>query len=117
MIIERFFGKGREAQAKPRDKDETKPRRTPDKPPEAESPVPRFEAADAPASPARSGEAAVARRATEAPIGVVDAPDPSNDEIAARAYDLWQKQGCPEGRERENWIEAERQLRAERTEG
>jgi hypothetical protein len=32
-----------------------------------------------------------------------------------RAYDLWDKQGRPGGCERENWIEAERQLRAERS--
>jgi hypothetical protein len=114
MIIERFFGKSREAQAKPRGKDETKPRRSPDKSPDAESSVPRMEAADAPAPLARAGEAPLVRPATRAPIVVAPIPELSNEEIAARAYELWQSQGCPGGREQENWIEAERQLRAER---
>ena len=35
----------------------------------------------------------------------------SHDQIAARAYQLWQQTGNPD--ERHNWQEAERQLRAE----
>lgn len=35
---------------------------------------------------------------------------PTHDEIAARAHAIWIEQGCPEGREVENWLEAERQL-------
>ena len=50
MIIERFFGKGREAKGKPRSKDEANPRRSPGKPAETEAPVPRIEATDAPAA-------------------------------------------------------------------
>jgi hypothetical protein len=117
MIIERFFGKGREAKGKPRGKDEANPRRSPGKPAETEAPLPRIEATDAPAAMARSGEAGMASAATRPPIVVEPVPEPSNEEIAARAYDLWQAQGRPTGRERENWSEAERQLRAERARG
>ena len=35
---------------------------------------------------------------------------PTNEEIAARAYELWQQQGCPYGRSEANWFEAEREL-------
>lgn len=27
--------------------------------------------------------------------------------IAARAYAIWQEQGCPDGRDMEHWLEAE----------
>src|SRR2546430_6577952 len=35
---------------------------------------------------------------------------PTNEEIAERAYELWQQQGCPYGRSEENWFQAEREL-------
>ena len=34
----------------------------------------------------------------------------SREEIARRAEELWQRNGCPEGRDDEFWFEAERQL-------
>jgi len=38
-------------------------------------------------------------------------PDPpSHDDIANRAYQLYLDSGCPEGRDLEFWLEAERQL-------
>jgi hypothetical protein len=42
---------------------------------------------------------------------------PTSEEIAARAYEIWVALGHPQGRDHENWIEAERQLRAERARG
>lgn len=39
--------------------------------------------------------------------------DASHDQIAARAEVLWREKGCPQGRDKEVWLEAERQLRAE----
>ena len=39
--------------------------------------------------------------------------DPTHEQIVARARALWQASGCPAGRDVENWIDAERQLRAE----
>jgi hypothetical protein len=38
---------------------------------------------------------------------------PTHDQIAARAREIWQRQGRQPGRDQENWLEAERQLRAE----
>jgi hypothetical protein len=36
---------------------------------------------------------------------------PSYDDVAARAHAIWLSQGCPEGREKENWQQAEEELR------
>jgi hypothetical protein len=33
------------------------------------------------------------------------------EQIAQRAYTIWQEQGCPVGREEENWYQAERELK------
>jgi len=30
--------------------------------------------------------------------------------IAARAYKIWQQQGCPEGREEQHWWQAEQEI-------
>lgn len=38
-------------------------------------------------------------------------PPPTHEEITARAHRLWIETGRPEGRHREHWFEAERQLR------
>jgi hypothetical protein len=38
---------------------------------------------------------------------------PTHDQIAARAREIWQRNGRQAGRDQENWLEAERQLRAE----
>lgn len=35
---------------------------------------------------------------------------PSHDEIAQMAQQLWQQRGCPNGRDTEIWLEAERKL-------
>jgi hypothetical protein len=37
-------------------------------------------------------------------------PKPSEKEIAARAYKLWEENGRPEGKEDEFWHAAEQQL-------
>ena len=107
MIIERLFGKGREAKAKDSVEDQPEPGRPPGK-------SVKLEASE---SPARPNLAATSPRpAPESSVAVTNStsPEPSGEEIAARAYDLWQAQGRPGGREQENWSEAERQLRAER---
>jgi hypothetical protein len=36
------------------------------------------------------------------------------EDIARRAYDLWVQQGCRHGWDRQHWLEAEKQLKAER---
>jgi len=38
---------------------------------------------------------------------------PRHEQIAVRAYQLWEAQGKPVGTDRLNWFEAERLLRAE----
>ena len=38
---------------------------------------------------------------------------PDVERIRVRAYHIWEQQGRPEGRDEENWREAERQLQVE----
>jgi hypothetical protein len=35
------------------------------------------------------------------------------EQIAKRAHDIWVKNGCKHGQDEQNWLEAERQLKAE----
>ena len=35
---------------------------------------------------------------------------PSRDQIAAKAFELWQAQGCPQGSADRDWLEAEAEL-------
>jgi|GEM_PF-1308590 len=42
-----------------------------------------------------------------------DSAAPSQDEISLRAHQLWCQQGCPQGHDVDNWLEAERQLLSE----
>jgi hypothetical protein len=37
-------------------------------------------------------------------------PLPTQEQIAARAYEIWQQSGCVPGRDVENWAQAEREL-------
>ncbi|HZJ55191.1 MAG TPA: DUF2934 domain-containing protein, partial [Myxococcaceae bacterium] len=39
-------------------------------------------------------------------------PLPTREQIAARAYEIWQQSGCVPGRDAENWAQAERELSA-----
>ena len=41
-----------------------------------------------------------------------DLPGPSHEEIARRAYQLWEERGKPHGSPEEDWHLAERQLQA-----
>ncbi|HWB14625.1 MAG TPA: DUF2934 domain-containing protein [Pirellulales bacterium] len=36
---------------------------------------------------------------------------PSPDMVARRAYEIWQRHGCPKGTEFQDWIAAEAELR------
>jgi hypothetical protein len=47
-------------------------------------------------------------------VATAPGPQPTRDEIAERAKALWKARGCTPGRDVENWLEAERQLRTER---
>ena len=35
------------------------------------------------------------------------------EQIAQRAHEIWVKQGCKHGQDQQNWLDAERQLKAE----
>ena len=37
-----------------------------------------------------------------------------HEAIALRAYEIWQRRGCPQGSAEQDWLDAERELRAER---
>jgi len=47
-------------------------------------------------------------------VNIKDAPKeaPSREEIAICAYNIWEKEGRPEGRDRMHWFQAEDQLKA-----
>jgi hypothetical protein len=38
------------------------------------------------------------------------APPDRQAEIAKRAYAIWEREGCPKGRELEHWLKAEAEL-------
>ena len=40
---------------------------------------------------------------------------PNCEEIASRAYLLWEQQGCPAGRDLDHWLQVEAQLQPGRT--
>ena len=42
-------------------------------------------------------------------------PDPTEDQVRERARELWERRHRPEGYEREFWLQAERELRGERS--
>jgi hypothetical protein len=37
---------------------------------------------------------------------------PSRDEVARKAYDIYLKEGCPQGRDVQHWLEAEAKMSA-----
>ena len=39
-----------------------------------------------------------------------NSPDPTDEEIALGAYRIWLQEGCPHGRDREQWLKAREQL-------
>ena len=43
---------------------------------------------------------------------VAPVPSPSHDEIALRAYELWEERGRAHGSDQDDWYLAEQQLRA-----
>jgi len=53
--------------------------------------------------------------ASSAPSATATAAPPAlaHEKIAERAKAIWKAKGCPAGRDRENWLEAEAQLRKE----
>jgi hypothetical protein len=39
----------------------------------------------------------------------------TREQIAQRAHEIWVKNGCKHGQDEQNWLEAERQVKAEMT--
>lgn len=37
---------------------------------------------------------------------------PQSQDIAKRAYEIWEEQGCPQGCEEQHWLQAEEELSA-----
>ena len=69
----------------------------------------------APKSTTRPGSATTT---TLRPVGT-KAPEAAKvgkitrEQIAQRAHEIWVKNGCKHGQDEQNWLEAERQLKAE----
>jgi len=58
--------------------------------------------------------ATVIRKQGNAPAGrpsrganPIELPDGMRDRIAAKAYELWHERGCRQGRDLEDWLDAE----------
>lgn len=58
--------------------------------------------------------ATVVRKRNNAPVSrpshaasPIELPDGMRDRIAAKAYELWHERGCREGRDLEDWLDAE----------
>jgi hypothetical protein len=77
----------------------------------ASAAMPRREPEQATGSRARKASAVAASGSQAA---VAHSTAPSHDEIAARAYQVYVRKGRPEGRDTENWLEAEAELNRER---
>ncbi|HEX7767894.1 MAG TPA: DUF2934 domain-containing protein [Nitrospira sp.] len=41
------------------------------------------------------------------PANPIELPDGMRDRIAAKAYELWHERGCRQGRDLEDWLDAE----------
>jgi len=52
--------------------------------------------------------------AKKAPTPLGATPEPIEDQIRRRAYELWIARGCRDGHNLEDWLDAERELRGER---
>jgi hypothetical protein len=58
---------------------------------------------------------------TTTPLRPAGAPAPAaarmvkitREQVAQRAHEIWVKNGCKHGQDEQNWLEAERQLKAE----
>lgn len=61
-----------------------------------QAPSPKRQAGPAPVAAARPGSAQP-----------IELPDGMWESIARKAYELWEQRGRPEGRDLENWLDAE----------
>lgn len=61
-----------------------------------------------------AGERSDARGSADSGNSGQGGPDFNNDEIAARAYQIFEREGRMDGRDMDHWLQAERELRMER---
>ena len=59
------------------------------------------------------GGTAVATRPTAPKASSGKTPKIAHEQIARRAHDIWVQRGCKPGTDKQNWLEAEAQLKAE----
>jgi hypothetical protein len=59
------------------------------------------------------GTAVATRPASRKATSSAKAPMITHDQIARRAHEIWVQRGCKPGTDRQNWLEAEAQLKAE----
>lgn len=52
------------------------------------------------------------RKTTATKRATAPAPEITSEEIARRAYFIWEQQGRPAGKEAEHWYQAEQQLKS-----
>ncbi len=76
------------------------------------SPAPKVAAGAGATGTTPRGSAGPAQTST--PPSEADAASPTNDEIAARAYECWHERGCPHGSPETDWHRAEQELREKR---
>jgi len=56
---------------------------------------------------------ATAPRSTTTSAPSANTVTPTYEQISQRAQEIWKKKGCLPGQDEQNWLEAERQLKAE----
>jgi hypothetical protein len=49
----------------------------------------------------------------EEEVNVIASQSNQQQKISERAYALWQREGCPHGRDMDHWLKAEREVSAE----
>jgi hypothetical protein len=68
---------------------------------------------DAPADANLKSTRAARPASKQASSGARRAESPTYEQIAVRAFEIWERQGRPEGQQMENWLQAEKELRKE----
>lgn len=64
-------------------------------------------------SSTKSGGTTALRPAGSQAPAAASAAKITREQIAKRAHEIWVKNGCKHGQDEQNWLEAERQLKAE----
>jgi hypothetical protein len=76
----------------------------------AETPAPAARPAPTPRTSRGAAAIPAPRKAELHRVSMAPRPLPSRDQISRRAYEIWIQTGCCDGRDDENWLQAEREL-------